>query len=121
MSRRAWAGVFLSLLMAAGFFWIALHWQGNPVQYVRETIKPVTSIEPYTLPGGTVDVNTADFETLRTLDGISKSQIEALLTDRAENGAFDYPEDLISVKGIGEKTLLNIYDQLDYSGNEPGN
>lgn len=121
MTRKAWAGVFLALLTAAGVFWIALHWQVETVQYLSETLRPVTSVAPYAWPAGTVNVNTAGFDTLRTLDGISDSQIEALLKDRAKNGAFDYPEDLVSVKGIGEKTLSKIYDQLDYSGNVPEN
>jgi competence ComEA-like helix-hairpin-helix protein len=116
MTRRAWAACFLVLLAAAGAALVALHWHDkDTIAYYRDSIKPVASAQPYALPGGAVDVNTADFDTLLTLTGINRSQIEALLRDRAENGAYDFPEDLIYVKGIGEKTLEKIYGQLDFS------
>ncbi|MBN1777213.1 MAG: helix-hairpin-helix domain-containing protein [Clostridiales bacterium] len=116
MTRRAWAGGCLALLMAAGGALIALHWQDNDtVTYVQASVKPVVSIEPFEWPGGSVNVNTADFEELDTLEGINRSQIQALLDDRESRGAYDFPEDLIYVKGIGEKTLNKIYDQLDFS------
>jgi len=122
MTRRAWARGLLVLLTAAGIALFALHWQGgDSVRYIRAGVKPVASVEPYTWPSGPVNVNTADADALQALEGMSKSQIEALLMDRAENGAFDYPEDLVYVKGIGEKTLAKVYDQLDFSGCEPGN
>ncbi|MFH1880957.1 MAG: helix-hairpin-helix domain-containing protein, partial [Bacillota bacterium] len=83
--------------------------------YYRGPVKPAASAAPYTWPGGAVNVNTADFSQLQTLEGINRAQIEALLEDRERNGAFDFPEDLIYVKGIGEKTLEKIFSQLDFS------
>lgn len=116
MTRRAWAACFLVLLTAAGAVLVALHWHDKDTgTYTQDSIKPATSAEPYALPEGAVDVNTADFDELLTLTGINRSQIEALLQDREGNGTYDFPEDLIYVKGIGEKTLEKIYDQLDFS------
>lgn len=122
MTRRAWAGGLLALLMIAGGALLAMHWQGREtVTYRQASIKPLTSTEPVRYPEGAVNVNTADQEELQTLTGISRSQIQALLDDRERNGPFDFPEDLIYVKGIGEKTLEKIYEQLDFSWRADGN
>jgi len=122
MTRKTWAGAFLALLAIAGGALLALHWQGDDtVTYIQATVKPVVSVEPYGWPCGDVNVNTAEFEELDTLEGINQSQIQALLDDRAMYGDFDFPEDLIYVKGIGEKTLEKIYDQLDFTWRASGN
>ncbi|MBE0601876.1 MAG: helix-hairpin-helix domain-containing protein [Firmicutes bacterium] len=116
MTRRAWAGGFLALLMVAGVALLVSHWQGREtVTYLQASVKPAVSSAPYSWPGGDVNVNTADFEQLQTLTGINRSQMQALLDDRALYGDFDFPEDLIFIKGIGEKTLEKIFDQLDFS------
>ena len=67
-------------------------------------------------PEGTVDVNTADAETLCTLKGIGPALAAAILAERERGGPFDHPEDLLCVKGIGPKTLARFRDQLDFSG-----
>ena len=122
MTRRIWAGTLLALLIIAGGTLLALHWQENDAAtYMQASVKPVVSTEPYEWPAGGVNVNTADFNELDTLEGINRSQIQALLDDRESLGAFDFPEDLLCVKGIGEKTLEKIYDQLDFSWREDGN
>ena len=116
MTRKAWAVGALTLLIAAGGALLMLHWQDDEaLMFVRASVKPAASAVPYAWPSGTVNVNTADFDTLQTLSGINRSQIQALLDDREMRGPFDFPEDLISVKGIGEKTLQKIYEQLDFS------
>lgn len=121
MTRRAWAAGLLGLLMLACAVVIGLHWNANEtVRCVQANVKPAATAPAVTYPSGDVDVNTADTAELETLSGISQSQIQALLSERAANGAFDYPEDLIYVKGIGEKTLVKIYDQLDFSWREAG-
>lgn len=121
MTRRAWAGGFLALLMAAGGVLVAAHWQGREtVTYLRASVKPLANAEPVRYPNGAVNVNTAELEELQTLTGINRSQILALLDNRELYGPFDFPEDLISVKGIGEKTLQKIYGQLDFSWREDG-
>ena len=116
MTRRAWAVGFLALLCAAGIVLVAQHWQDKDTGTVtRSSVKLVASVGPYAWPEGAVNVNTADYDELLTLTGINRSQVEALLADRAANAAYGFPEDLIYVKGIGEKTLEKIYDQLDFT------
>ncbi|MCE5344611.1 MAG: ComEA family DNA-binding protein [Eubacteriales bacterium] len=76
--------------------------------------KPVVSAvqTAVTWPQGTVDVNTATADDLCALTGIGPKLAEAILAEREAAGAFDYPEDLEMVKGIGDKTLSRFYDQL---------
>ena len=54
---------------------------------------------------GLVNINTASMEQLMTLDGIGESYAERIIEFREKNGPFQSPEDLLKVKGIGEKTL----------------
>lgn len=54
---------------------------------------------------GTVDINSADVQTLQTLDGIGPSKAQAIVAYRQANGPFKSVEDFGKVKGIGDKTL----------------
>ena len=54
---------------------------------------------------GLVNLNTANVEQLMTLEGIGESYAERIIEFREKNGPFQSPEDLLKVKGIGEKTL----------------
>ena len=54
---------------------------------------------------GLVNINTATVEQLMTLDGIGESYAARIVEFREKNGTFQSPEDLLKVKGIGEKTL----------------
>jgi len=55
---------------------------------------------------GPVDVNTADAETLSAeLQGIGMSKAVAIVEYREAHGPFKSPDDLILVKGIGERTI----------------
>ncbi len=53
-----------------------------------------------------VDINTADASTLAAeLSGIGAAKAAAIVAYREANGPFKRLEDLIQVKGVGEKTL----------------
>ena len=62
--------------------------------------------------GGTVDVNRASTEELDALPGVGPSIAQRIIDERDQNGPFHYPEDLLSVDGIGEKTLEKLRDQI---------
>ena len=60
-----------------------------------------------TTPEGALDlvnVNTADFDTLDELPGIGEALGQAIIEYREQEGAFQEPEDLMDVSGIGEAT-----------------
>ena len=50
-----------------------------------------------------VNINTAALDELMTLDGIGQAVAQRIVAFRDENGPFQKPEDLMMVKGIGEK------------------
>ena len=54
---------------------------------------------------GLVNINTANVEQLMALDGIGESYAKRIIEFREKNGPFQNPEDLLKIKGIGEKTL----------------
>ena len=64
-------------------------------------------------PGGTVRINEADLWELTELPGIGESLAQAILDERELHGPFFYPEDLISVKGIGKSKLDGFRAYLD--------
>jgi competence protein ComEA len=60
-------------------------------------------------PSGTiVNLNTATQAQLETLPGIGAKAAERILEYRQKNGQFKKIEDLMNVKGIGEKSFLKL-------------
>jgi competence protein ComEA len=55
-----------------------------------------------------VELNTATLAQLDALPGIGESKAKAILAYRMEKGSFKKVEDLLEVKGIGEKMLVKI-------------
>lgn len=53
----------------------------------------------------TININTADVETLASLNGIGQSKAQAIVAYRDANGPFQSAEELVNVKGIGEVTV----------------
>lgn len=68
---------------------------------------------------GSVDPNTADAGQLATLPGIGPVLAQAVLEERSAGGPFAYPEDLLSVRGIGEKRLEAILPMLRWEEDGP--
>ena len=55
-----------------------------------------------------VNINTATSTELQTLPGIGASTATRILDYRQKNGGFKKVEDLMNVRGIGEKTFLKL-------------
>jgi competence protein ComEA len=60
----------------------------------------------------TINLNTATVDQLETLPGIGRKTAERILDYRQKNGPFKKIEELMNVKGIGEKSFLKIKPQL---------
>lgn len=57
---------------------------------------------------GTVNINTADSETLQRLPGVGPATAERIIEYRAQKGRFTAPEELMEVRGIGPKKFAKM-------------
>ncbi len=64
------------------------------------------------LPHGSVDLNTATKKELVALPGIGETTAESIVLYRKEHGGFATNEELMKVKGIGEKKFLKLKPYL---------
>lgn len=64
-----------------------------------------------------VNLNTAGVDELTTLPGIGKAYAERIVEFRQKNGPFKKVEDVLNVRGIGEKTFERIKDRLTVGKN----
>jgi competence protein ComEA len=64
--------------------------------------------EPAPPPAQPVDLNTADAAALTKIPGIGPATAQRILEWREQNGPFRQVEDLMKVKGIGEKSLEKL-------------
>ena len=59
-------------------------------------------------PASIVNLNTATVSQLATLPGIGETAAQRIVEYRDKNGGFKKVEELMNVKGIGEKSFLKL-------------
>ena len=59
-----------------------------------------------------VNINTGTLEQLQTLPGIGPSTAKKIIELRTKNGKFSKIEEILNVKGIGEKQFQKMKDRL---------
>ena len=64
------------------------------------------------LPEGMVNINTADEKELDKLPGIGPAMAKRIIEYRTENGAFQSPEEIKRVKGIGDAKYEKMKDKI---------
>ena len=94
-AKRSVAGLFALTLLA-------LAMTGPPAVALPQTAKPAPS------PSAPLDINTATAEELQALPGIGTAMANRIVAFRDEHGAFRRVEDLMRVKGIGEKSFKKL-------------
>lgn len=67
-------------------------------------------------PAGVVNVNTASATELERLPGVGPTVAQRIVEHREKNGAFKSVEDLMLVRGIGEKSFERIKPYVATSG-----
>ena len=65
---------------------------------------------------GVVNVNTASSEQLQLLPRIGPALAERIIAFRETNGPFKSPDEMVAVKGIGERSLETLRPYLAVSG-----
>jgi competence protein ComEA len=69
---------------------------------------------------GPVDINRADAATLaKELEGVGSSRAQAIVQYREKNGPFKKADDLLNVKGIGDKVLEQNRANIRLSSDVP--
>ncbi len=66
-----------------------------------------------------VNINTATVEQLDALPGVGAKMAARIIEYRQKNGPFKKIEDLMNVKGIGEKAFLKMKNQLTVGPAKP--
>jgi competence protein ComEA len=77
----------------------------SPTPASRAAVTPVAAT-------AAVNLNTASSSELASLPGIGPKTAERILEYRQKNGPFKKIEDLMNVRGIGEKSFLKIRSRL---------
>lgn len=73
---------------------------------------PTASGAARPLPEGMVNINTADEKELDKLPGIGPAMAKRIVEYRTENGAFQSPEEIKRVKGIGDAKYEKMKDKI---------
>ena len=71
----------------------------------QQSAPPATAASP---EKPSINLNTATLEQLETLPGIGRKTAERILEYRTKSGSFKRIEELMNVKGIGEKSFLKL-------------
>lgn len=70
--------------------------------------KAPTAARARATPGAPVNLNAATIAQLQTLPGVGASTAQRILDYREKNGGFKKIEELMNVKGVGEKSFLKL-------------
>jgi len=64
------------------------------------------------LPSGKVNINTASVEQLSTLPGVGEKLAARIIAYREKSGSFSTPQELMNVRGIGEKNFQRMQEYV---------
>lgn len=104
--QHAVAIVCCLLLSWAVFRWADLsRWGREPIEIARLAKQEYAYV---------VDPNDATWIELSLLEGLGETLSKRIVENREEHGPFRRAEDLLRVRGIGEKTLARFADRLRF-------
>ena len=113
MKRRAKGIIYAAcMLAAAGIVAALLLMACTPVPLRLTSMHGLSTPAPLTGFSAESVFNTGTAKQLDALPGIGEVLSNRIIEGRAVWGAYRLPEDLLLVKGIGEKTLTGVLDAL---------
>jgi comEA protein len=80
-------------------------------RFVSAVVLSVAALLASTIVLAAVDINTASESQLESLPGIGPGKAKAIIAERQANGPFKSVDDLVRVKGIGDKTIAQLRAQ----------
>jgi competence protein ComEA len=101
--------IALSILVLASL--IALS-PSTAAAQTKGNTKPAPRAAKAATPAGPVNINTASVAELDALPGIGTKTAALIVEYRQKNGPFKKVEELMNVRGIGEKNFLKLKPQL---------
>lgn len=75
-------------------------------------VSPLVSAQAAAKAGDKVNINTASLEELQKLPRIGPQIAQRILDYRKENGSFKRVEDILKVRGIGERVFEQLKDKI---------
>ena len=73
---------------------------------------PFLEAQKESMPAAKVSINSATVEQLASLPGVGPATAGRIVEFRAKSGPFKRLEDLMAVKGIGEKSYQKLKDRI---------
>lgn len=112
-AQKAMAGILLATCALLLILSVALSYHEKHADAYAASGRKAAAVTMIPLPDGDVDVNGGDLSEVTRLPGVGPVIGRAILEERERHGPYYYPEDLLDVRGIGDKTLANLRDRLD--------
>ena len=117
---KRWEKYLVVTALTAGLSGVPFVWaqQQTPKPTAPPMSTPATSAVPVAttavpaVAGVKVNINTADEAGLMAIKGIGKTKAKAIIEYRQKNGPFTSVDELTKIKGIKEKSLQKVKDQL---------
>jgi comEA protein len=75
-------------------------------------VSPLVSAQAAAKSGDKVNINTASLEELQKLPRVGPQIAQRILDYRKENGSFKRVEDILKVRGVGEKMFEQLRDMI---------
>ena len=97
--RRSLAFTLAAVLIAGSLTSLAAYAQGPSARQSAQASKPAAAV---------VNINTAATAELEALPGVGPALAARIIDYRQKYGPFKKIEDLMSVRGIGEKSFLKL-------------
>ena len=102
-------------MVIIGCYLLGLRIYQNHAEYVTAPVSAAVPAptETAAIPDGEkININTASEQDLMKLEGIGKTLAKRIVERREQLGGYSVVEQLLEVKGIGEKLLQSIRDHI---------
>ena len=93
---------------------------GAPAVTAEQAQAKAAPAKPAVTSASPVNINTASTSQIEVLPGIGARTAERIVEYRQKNGGFKKIEELMNVKGIGEKSFLKLKPLITVSADNTG-